>query len=361
LKGFTRTGAPLDGGWWALSENDVFAAVEDYAVRLDQRSGAIMDRLRVPGSAQQGGATDWGWLAVEDGVLLGSAARPDAARREQSRAVIESQYDDHQPLAVSQSVFALDPVTKETKWVHHASAIPNTSFAVDRGLVFFLEGVDAPRDTGRLLGPTLCANGIDVVALDLASGIEKWRTPIDQPKIDHSVFLAVGGGAVVVTSSFDHDGQIRYRVAAFDAATGIPRWRQEHDNNRRGTDGHHGEVVHHPVILKNVVVAEPMVYDLKTGEPVDRTGKGAYAVGGRSGCGTITASEDCLFFRDGNPSMIELREGSGESVKLTQSNRPGCWINIIPAQGLILMPESSAGCVCGFSLQTSMALVPSRP
>lgn len=359
LPGFTRTGAPLDGGWWALDGNDVFAAVADHALRLDQRTGAIMDRLSLPVAANQGSEQEWGWLAVEDGLLLGSAARPDAARREQSRAVIEEQYNDHQSLAVSHSVFAIDPVSRETKWVHRGNAIPNTTLAVHDGHVYFLESVNAPSTTGRLSGTALGANGIDVVALDATNGEELWRTPIDQPKIDHSVFLAVAHNALVVTSSFDSDNQIRYCATTFDPKTGVLRWQHEHDNNRRGTDGHHGEVVHHPVILEHVVVAEPMVYDLLTGEPVDLTGKGAFAVRGRSGCGTISASKDCLFFRNGNPSVIELKDGGGESTKLTLSSRPGCWINIIPSQGLILMPESSAGCVCGFSLQTSMALVPS--
>ena len=38
--------------------------------------------------------------------------------------------------------------------------------------------------------------------------------------------------------------------------------------------------------------------------------------------------------------------------------RPGCWINIVPAAGLILIPEASASCVCNYPLQTSMAFLP---
>jgi len=37
---------------------------------------------------------------------------------------------------------------------------------------------------------------------------------------------------------------------------------------------------------------------------------------------------------------------------------PGCWINIIPAGGLVLIPEASSGCTCGYPLQTSMAFIP---
>ena len=34
--------------------------------------------------------------------------------------------------------------------------------------------------------------------------------------------------------------------------------------------------------------------------------------------------------------------------------RPGCWINVIPANGLVLFPEASAGCTCKYPLQTSI-------
>lgn len=38
--------------------------------------------------------------------------------------------------------------------------------------------------------------------------------------------------------------------------------------------------------------------------------------------------------------------------------RGGCWISMIPAGGLVLAPESSAGCSCTDSIQTSVAYIP---
>jgi hypothetical protein len=54
--------------------------------------------------------------------------------------------------------------------------------------------------------------------------------------------------------------------------------------------------------------------------------------------------------------MFDLKT-SAHTV-LNTSVRPGCWINIIPAGGLILIPEASAGCTCGYAIQTSLALAP---
>jgi hypothetical protein len=55
--------------------------------------------------------------------------------------------------------------------------------------------------------------------------------------------------------------------------------------------------------------------------------------------------------------MYDLGPGGGPT-RLTDVTRPGCWINIIPAGGLVLIPEASSGCTCGFSIQTSMAFIP---
>jgi hypothetical protein len=54
--------------------------------------------------------------------------------------------------------------------------------------------------------------------------------------------------------------------------------------------------------------------------------------------------------------MFDLK--TGEHTVLSTETRSGCWINIIPAGGLILIPEFSAGCTCGHAIQTSLALLP---
>jgi hypothetical protein len=38
--------------------------------------------------------------------------------------------------------------------------------------------------------------------------------------------------------------------------------------------------------------------------------------------------------------------------------RPGCWINAIPAGGLILMAEAASGCTCSCLNQATCALHP---
>ena len=38
--------------------------------------------------------------------------------------------------------------------------------------------------------------------------------------------------------------------------------------------------------------------------------------------------------------------------------RPGCWINVIPAGGLVFAPDASAGCKCSYQNQAWIALQP---
>jgi hypothetical protein len=49
---------------------------------------------------------------------------------------------------------------------------------------------------------------------------------------------------------------------------------------------------------------------------------------------------------------------AAEARRVTTVTRLGCWINVIPAGGLVLIPEASSGCTCPYALQTTMALAP---
>jgi hypothetical protein len=38
--------------------------------------------------------------------------------------------------------------------------------------------------------------------------------------------------------------------------------------------------------------------------------------------------------------------------------RPGCWINVLPAGGLVLMPDATDRCTCSYLIKASIALQP---
>jgi hypothetical protein len=74
-------------------------------------------------------------------------------------------------------------------------------------------------------------------------------------------------------------------------------------------------------------------------------------------CATLSASAHCAFSRQGgNPTMADF--ATGKENKMTRATRPGCWINTLPSGGIVLIPEASSGCTCGYAVQTSLALYP---
>ena len=137
----------------------------------------------------------------------------------------------------------------------------------------------------------------------------------------------------------------------FGAQTGKELWSTSQDNGNR-VGGDHGEQDKHPVLVGRQLIVEPLAYDVDSGRPLPdlNLGKRGY------GCGTLSASSKAVFFRSGNPAGYQLDTHQIELV--TTVSRPGCWINMIPASGLLLIPEGSSGCTCNFPVQSSMAFAP---
>ncbi len=90
--------------------------------------------------------------------------------------------------------------------------------------------------------------------------------------------------------------------------------------------------------------------DLKTGK-ITRTDFPA-----RRGCGTMSASKGAIFYRHHSHGLWDLATNKKtEYVGI----RSGCWLGMIPSEGLLLLPEASSGCSCAKDpIQISMALAP---
>ena len=140
----------------------------------------------------------------------------------------------------------------------------------------------------------------------------------------------------------------RSTIAAYDAATAKPLWEQAHDWEQN----HHGGHRRHPVLLQDVVYQQPHAYDLRTGERRWSTTR----YGGN--CGTISACNNLMFSRLGNyAGLIEFGDET-RVENLVETTRPGCWINIIPSGGMVLVPEAGSGCSCEYPMHASMGFLP---
>ncbi|MCA9416100.1 MAG: hypothetical protein KC917_07510, partial [Candidatus Omnitrophica bacterium] len=103
-----------------------------------------------------------------------------------------------------------------------------------------------------------------------------------------------------------------------------------------------------PIINDRTVYLEPGAFDLMTGEDIGFSMERSY------GCGMITSSENMMFFRSATLGYVDLEADAG--TENFGGIRPGCWINAIPAGGLVLMPDATAGCTCSYLNRASIAL-----
>jgi len=146
---------------------------------------------------------------------------------------------------------------------------------------------------------------------------------------------------------------IQYRLIGLSAADGRELWRSDNTPSRADrVRGGHGEQTQHPVIVRDIVYGPGFARMLRTGAEY----KG-WKWHKSPQCSPMSASLHCAFSRQGgHPTAAEL--ATGRQQALTQVTRPSCWLNILPVGGIILVPEGSSGCTCGYSIQASLAFYP---
>jgi hypothetical protein len=65
-----------------------------------------------------------------------------------------------------------------------------------------------------------------------------------------------------------------------------------------------------------------------------------------------------MLFRSGTLGYFNLADS--DEVQYFGGVRPGCWINVIPAGGIVLAPNGSTGCACNYLNESWFALQPAR-
>ncbi|HUV65660.1 MAG TPA: PQQ-binding-like beta-propeller repeat protein, partial [Sedimentisphaerales bacterium] len=281
----------------------------------------------------------------------------------QNASYTETSYDADEALwyrdmklVVSDYLFAFDKAGGGVLWTYQGGLALNTTLAIGGGRMYFIETYSPKAladKLGRMPVKTLFDGGEQyLVALDTQTGRTLFKTKVDVTNFEEPVYINYAKETILLSGSRLIDRSVRYYYRAFDAGSGEIRWDVAHDTGL-AIDGAHGEYNRHPTIMDDTVYAWPYAYNLKTGQRIDEWKFDRHG----HGCGGVTASAQCLFWRGGNPWMYDLGPNGGPQ-RLNKVTRPGCWINIIPAGGLVLVPESSSGCTCGFPLQTSMAFIP---
>jgi len=350
-----RLGAFLDCGSMAVDKKFLYVAAQDKCYAFDVSTGHRRITYEMPQliSAEP---REWGYVAYSGNILFGSGRRKGASYTETSYEADTALWHRNMKLVVSDYLFAIQKARRRLLWKYKEGLILNTTITIGDGRIYFIE-TNSPKalaDTlGRMPVKTLFGTGDQfLVALDARTGQIVFRGKIDVSNFEEPVYMNYAKDILFLSGSRLIEDSIHYYYDAFDAHSGKLLWEADH-RTELAIDGAHGEYNRHPTIIEDTIYAWPYAYNLKTGNKIegwkfDRQGHG---------CGGISASAQCLFWRGGNPWMYDLGPNGGPR-QLNRVTRPGCWINIIPAGGLVLIPESSSGCTCGFPLQTSMAFIP---
>ena len=285
-----------------------------------------------------------------------------ATDKETRYTYVESDYRSERPLVTSRELHRLESDGSRIWSFHSKGVIVNGTIALDDQRIVFVESRSQKcmqHKTDRIPAPALLEDAY-LMSISPKTGEIDWQVPLKWTSSKNMLFAQIVDQQIILTTSESREDKAHYMLKVINAEDGSPLWQADHAHVKNGL--FHGEQVHHPVALKQpdgkvIIVAEPFLYDLETGNrtaPPNQSANWALNRPGHS-CGTLSGAGHCLFFRAGNPTVLNLDTSTFTALAPT---RAGCWINMIPAGGRLLIPEGSSSCVCHYSLQTSMAFAP---
>ncbi len=355
VPGSRRVGVLKDSGHMVVSDDYVYIVVKDKCWAVNVKTGKREFTLALP-QLVEGEKREWGYIAVAGDQVFGTGQRPGASFNEH-RNMCPILEGDFRLVIISEYLFSLDRKSGREQWHYRKGAIFNSGIAMGGGRLYFIESrnqeATAENKTGRMRIDKFLGGENYLVALEAQTGKTLWQTPVRLP-FEHIVYLCYANDIVLAVGTFNRSvagsARAHYGLRAYYAATGEPRWSRDF-STRSGPGGSHGEQWQHPVIIGDEVFAKYYACNLQTGEPLR-----GWKFSGGGGCGNLSASSSLLCWRGGSPQIFNLN--TDQRIRLNRVNRPGCFINIIPAGGIISIPESSAGCTCNYPLQTSLAYVP---
>lgn len=358
------------------SDDSLFFMMKESCYQLDAATGKTVAKIPLPEKLNDG-KHEWGYLAYQNGLIFGTATTRKELEARQIRRGRKTEDS-------TDALFAIDVKTGKPAWsyqgkniAHHTIAIgPEAAYFIDSSITSEQRAEILRQDKSHLEKLTGKEREIAedrlkkqdlrlAVALDIKTGKKLWSKPVDVTDCSE---IGIGGGKltllyqnnVLLLCGANANGHYwkqfiagdfsRRRLVALNAGDGALLWKK--DANYR----------HRPIVVGDKIIAEPWSYDLYTGIQHTRkhplTGQEVPWSIMREGhhCGMLSASENLLMFRSGFTGFYDLEKDAG--TRHFAGHRTGCWINAIPANGLVMIPESSAGCVCLFSISSTIVLEP---
>lgn len=328
-----------------------FLAVEDalYLVhgksclKLDPSTGEQINEFKL-----QKPDDDWGRIRVVDNKLIAEVFRDineDKSKLPPGRQLLAGS-------KAAVEIVAMDRNTGSKVWSYEAEAsFPVLSVGTDR--VFAFDGAleSFYRDWKRR-GVIPKASDIRIAkAIDLETGKLVWKQETDFI----GTWMSYGGTKDVVLMSN------KSSIMAINGRNGEELWKQTSEGV--GFRGHPESLWDRVIVWNDRLLDQRgpgLAWDLTTGKRVPRihpvTKEETPWEFTKSGhhCNYAIASPHLMTFRAGDAGFCDIESGNTSRLK---GFRSGCRNSLIPANGVLNAPNMAHGCVCGYSLFTSLALV----
>jgi len=199
-----------------------------------------------------------------------------------------------------------------------------------------------------------------IFALDIETGNLLWEYKSDN-SIRHNT-ISIGNDKVYLIdrplAETDHINRGEKEeplkpgnLVALDAKTGNMIW--EAPTRQNLPDNYSSSSRARPLVNDSIIFAEPETFDLFSGRVLDNNFERSY------GCGIISGSKKMLLFRSATVGYY-LFDDIDSGIHNYGGIRPGCWINMIPAGGLVLMPDATNRCDCSYLIKSWIALKPEK-
>ena len=362
-----RSNIPRDGSNMVATDDALYVTIGGECVALDAQTGRRLNSVL----ASKG--RDWGWISASKDQLITASVKRGASHKADDGEWYEKFVVGEVDRVVSDSVASHNPSTGKAQWVYRGGAVMNSTLTLADGVVYFVESRNPEViKTGKSRVMPALLTQQHMVALDQKSGRKLWEKPVDFSKCENMIYLVHAEGTLVVTGSSQKKDKVpsKYYTYVYDVSSpalqfsgkpilnaNIPLlWEASQVAGKRFNadviEDHHGGLVQHPLVVKDVLYTDNRAFNLRTGDgkPLPIT------FPKRRGCGNMAASNHSMFYRHHYHSIWDLETKKDFTF---EGIRSGCWMGIIPAQGLMLAPESSSGCGCAHnSIQTSAAWVP---
>ena len=364
-------------GNMAAGLDSVFHFVGGACYQVDAATGQQVAVHQLP-PGKDNGKYEWGYVATQGDLLFGTATtRKQLASNLRRRGRVTEDATD--------TVFAIDLKSGKHLWSYQGDSISHRTIAIGPDKVCFinssiteeqreallqedktelakLEGEERKRAEERMKR----ADVRTAMAVDSRTGKKLWEKSVD---VTDCSDIGIGGGKLSMIFSDGKlvlcgananghywkqfvDGEFkRRRLVVLSADDGYKLWSKDANYRNR------------PIVIGKTILAEPWLFQVEDGEQITRshpiTGDAVPWSIMRTGhhCGMITGAESgMLLFRSGATGFFDLN--ADEGVRHFAGHRLGCWINAIAANGLVLIPEASAGCVCQFSIASTIVMEP---